>query len=186
MDYEPSETRATGASRFATTHWSVVLTAACNRDTLAQNAQKTVQREVRPVYHKKDDWIRSHVFICLLAYYLQWHATQRLKPLFEKDGQSKTRIGRSSLRTLTPTRSPWLNQSVQAMPVFLMAVLLVKTGLRACLKTQSDRRVGASGLQRTVRISMPCKLAPLTGRAFKQALAAHTGQELSKMLPFAL
>lgn len=52
---------------------------------------KTVQLEVRPVYHKKDDRIRSHVFICLLAYYLQWHATQRLNPLFEKDGQGKAR-----------------------------------------------------------------------------------------------
>jgi hypothetical protein len=27
--------------------------------------------EVRPVYHKTDDRIRSHVFLCTLAYYLQ-------------------------------------------------------------------------------------------------------------------
>jgi transposase len=52
---------------------------------------KTVQLEVRPVYHKKDERIRSHVFICLLAYYLQWHARQRLQPLFQKDGQGKER-----------------------------------------------------------------------------------------------
>ncbi len=32
---------------------------------------KTVQLEVRPVYHKKDERIRSHVFVCLLAYYLR-------------------------------------------------------------------------------------------------------------------
>ncbi len=52
---------------------------------------KTVQLEVRPVYHKKDERIRAHVFICLLAYYLQWHARQRLQPLFDKDGQGKER-----------------------------------------------------------------------------------------------
>jgi len=52
---------------------------------------KTVQLEVRPVYHKKDERIRSHVFICLLAYYLQWHARQRLQPLFQKDGKGKER-----------------------------------------------------------------------------------------------
>jgi transposase len=52
---------------------------------------KTVQLEVRPVYHKKDERIRAHVFICLLAYYLQWHAGQRLKPLFAKDGEGKER-----------------------------------------------------------------------------------------------
>lgn len=52
---------------------------------------KTVQLEIRPVYHKKDDRIRAHVFICMLAYYLQWHARQRLQPLFEKDGAGKGR-----------------------------------------------------------------------------------------------
>jgi transposase len=52
---------------------------------------KTVQLEVRPVYHKKDDRIRAHVFICMLAYYVQWHARQRLKPLFAQDGAGKER-----------------------------------------------------------------------------------------------
>ncbi len=52
---------------------------------------KTVQLEVRPVYHKKDERIRAHVFICMLAYYLQWHAWQRLQPLFDGDGEGKNR-----------------------------------------------------------------------------------------------
>lgn len=52
---------------------------------------KTVQLEVRPVYHKTDQRIRSHVFLCMLAYHLQWQAQQRLKPLFEKDGSGKER-----------------------------------------------------------------------------------------------
>jgi transposase len=52
---------------------------------------KTVALEIRPVYHKKDDRIRSHVFLCVLAYYIQWHMEQRLKPLFEEDGQGKHR-----------------------------------------------------------------------------------------------
>jgi transposase len=52
---------------------------------------KTVALEIRPVYHKLDDRIRSHVFLCVLAYYLQWHAQQRLQPLFESDGEGKYR-----------------------------------------------------------------------------------------------
>ena len=52
---------------------------------------KTVQLEVRPVYHKKDERIRAHVFLCLLAYYLQWHARQRLQPLFAGDGNGQNR-----------------------------------------------------------------------------------------------
>ena len=52
---------------------------------------KTVSLEMRPMYHKIDDRIRSHIFICFLAYYLQWHMTQRLKPLFASDGKGKER-----------------------------------------------------------------------------------------------
>jgi transposase len=52
---------------------------------------KTVQLEVRPVYHKLDDRIRAHVFLCTLAYYLQWHLTQRLQRLFAADGRHKHR-----------------------------------------------------------------------------------------------
>jgi len=52
---------------------------------------KTVQLEVRPVFHKTDERIRAHVLLCVLAYYLQWHMNQRLKPLFDADGSGKNR-----------------------------------------------------------------------------------------------
>ncbi len=46
---------------------------------------KTVQLEMRPVYHKLDDRIKAHVFLCMLAYYIQWHMQKRLEPLFKKN-----------------------------------------------------------------------------------------------------
>ena len=52
---------------------------------------KTVSLEIRPVYHKKDQRILSHVFLCVLAYYLQWHMQQRLQPLFAEDGLGQER-----------------------------------------------------------------------------------------------
>ena len=52
---------------------------------------KTVQLELRPVFHKNDDRIRAHVFLYMLAYYLQWHMKQRLRPLFDADGEGKNR-----------------------------------------------------------------------------------------------
>jgi hypothetical protein len=52
---------------------------------------KTVQLEIRPVYHKNDERIRGHVFLCMLAYYLQWHMEQRLAPLFTQDGKGQER-----------------------------------------------------------------------------------------------
>ena len=47
--------------------------------------------EVRPTYHHKDKRIEAHVFLCMLAYYIQWHMHKQLAPLFEQDGQGKDR-----------------------------------------------------------------------------------------------
>jgi len=52
---------------------------------------KTVSLEMRPVYHKTDDRIRAHVFLCMLAYYVHWHASQRLQQLFKDDGKGDDR-----------------------------------------------------------------------------------------------
>jgi len=52
---------------------------------------KTVMLELRPVYHKNDERIEAHIFIVMLAYYLQWHAVKLLKPLFDSDEQGKHR-----------------------------------------------------------------------------------------------
>lgn len=52
---------------------------------------KTARLELRPVFHKTDDRIRAHIFLCVLAYYLQWHRKQRLQPLFDSDGEGKHR-----------------------------------------------------------------------------------------------
>ncbi len=52
---------------------------------------KTVSLEIRPIYHKKDDRIRAHVFVCMLAYYIQWHASECLRPLFESDSTNAGR-----------------------------------------------------------------------------------------------
>jgi len=52
---------------------------------------KTALLEMRPIYHKKDERIKAHVFMCMLAYYLQWHLVDRLRPLFEADGKGDQR-----------------------------------------------------------------------------------------------
>ena len=52
---------------------------------------KTAALEIRPIFHKKDDRIKCHVFICMLAYYIMWHMRKRLQPLCDVDGVGKDR-----------------------------------------------------------------------------------------------
>ena len=51
----------------------------------AFRSTKTVDLKVRPIYHHLADRVRSHVFLCLLAYYVEWHMRQALAPLLFDD-----------------------------------------------------------------------------------------------------
>lgn len=46
---------------------------------------KTMDLHVRPIYHWKDDRIKSHVFLCMLAYYVEWHLRRALRELLFDD-----------------------------------------------------------------------------------------------------
>ena len=46
---------------------------------------KTVDLNVRPVYHWLEGRVRAHVFLCMLAYYLEWHMRQCLAPMLFDD-----------------------------------------------------------------------------------------------------
>jgi hypothetical protein len=46
---------------------------------------KTVDLHVRPVFHYNANRVRAHVFLCMLAYYVEWHMRARLKPILFDD-----------------------------------------------------------------------------------------------------
>jgi len=55
----------------------------------AFRSMKTVDLKVRPIYHWLDDRIRAHVFLCMLAYYVEWHIREKLAPILFDDHQKE-------------------------------------------------------------------------------------------------
>jgi hypothetical protein len=51
----------------------------------AFRSMKTVDLNVRPVFLYSEQRVRAHVFLCMLAYYVEWHMRQRLKPMLFDD-----------------------------------------------------------------------------------------------------
>lgn len=52
---------------------------------------KTTALDLRPIRHHIDDRIRAHVFLCMLAYYIEWHMIRDLKPLLTQKKKGKAR-----------------------------------------------------------------------------------------------
>ena len=51
---------------------------------------KTVDFHLRPMYHCKGGRIRAHVFVCMLACYVEWHMRERLREVLFDDGERKS------------------------------------------------------------------------------------------------
>lgn len=58
---------------------------------------KTVDLDIRPIRHWTADRVRSHVFLCMLAYHVEWHLRDALAPLLFHDTElAAARAERSS------------------------------------------------------------------------------------------
>src|SRR5438067_2069148 len=46
---------------------------------------KPMDLHVRPIHHREPDRVRAHIFLCMLAYYVEWHMRRDLAPLLFDD-----------------------------------------------------------------------------------------------------
>ena len=63
----------------------------------AFRSMKTVDLQLRPVFHWTAPRVRAHVLLCMLAYYLEWHMRHRLAPmLFDEHDPTGRDVQRTS------------------------------------------------------------------------------------------
>jgi transposase len=46
---------------------------------------KTIDLKVRPIHHRTADRVRAHIFLCMLAYYVEWHMREAWRELMFAD-----------------------------------------------------------------------------------------------------
>jgi transposase len=67
---------------------------------------KGVDLRVRPIRHRTPDHVRAHVFLCTLAYYVEWHLRKALAPvLFEDEELDYARTTRDPVAKAKPSHS---------------------------------------------------------------------------------
>jgi hypothetical protein len=63
----------------------------------AFRCMKTVDLQVRPIHHRLEERVRAHVFLCMLAYYVEWHMRRAWGPLlFAEDDPADAATRRGS------------------------------------------------------------------------------------------
>jgi hypothetical protein len=66
---------------------------------------KTVDLHIRPLFHWIEPRVRAHVFLCMLAYHVEWHMRARLAPMLYDDDRQSAAALRASIVAKAP-RSP--------------------------------------------------------------------------------
>jgi transposase len=65
---------------------------------------KGVDLKVRPIYHRLENRVRAHIFLCMLAYYVEWHMRQALAPLmYAEEELEQSRAMRDPVAKAEPT-----------------------------------------------------------------------------------
>ena len=60
---------------------------------------KTIDLKVRPIHHHLDPRARAHIFLCMLAYYVQWHMIEAWRPLLFCDEDQDAKATRDPVAT---------------------------------------------------------------------------------------
>ncbi|MGH9619202.1 MAG: IS1634 family transposase, partial [Bryobacteraceae bacterium] len=124
---------------------------------------KSVDLKVRPIHHRLAGRVRTHVFLCMLAYYVEWHMRQALAPiLFDDHAPGAGEALRKSV-VAPAQRSPQAldkahrKRTPEGHPVHSFHTLLQD------LRTIASNRIRMS---ETTTIQMVTAPTPLQQRAF--------------------
>src|SRR5436309_2793461 len=92
---------------------------------------KTVDLQVRPIYHRKADRVRAHILLCTLAYYVEWHMRRALAPILfddhDKEAGEKLRasVVAPARRSTAGELKAWTKRSEENEPIGSLQSLLV-------------------------------------------------------------
>lgn len=133
---------------------------------------KSIDHLVHPIHHRLADRVRAHVFLCMLAYYVEWHLRRALASmLFEDDDPAggevqPTSVVRPAQRSLRAHRKAQTKRTDEGAPVHSFQTLLQD------LATVAKNRVRpkATGAVAFDMITTP---TPLQQRAFDLLGISH-------------
>ena len=101
----------------------------------AFRCMKGIDLRVRPIRHRDEAHVRAHIFLCMLAYYVEWHMRKALSPvLFQDDELDAARWDRDTVAKAEPSESARekkrTKKTTEGWPVHSLSTLLSDLGTR--------------------------------------------------------
>jgi len=96
---------------------------------------KGIDLLVRPIHHRTKDRVKAHIFLCTLAYYVEWHMREALTPLlFDDEELPLSRKTRDPVKPAEASSSAKKKKTTKltrdGLPVQSFSTLLANLGTR--------------------------------------------------------
>ena len=88
---------------------------------------KTVDLKVRPIHHRTADRVRAHIFLCMLAYYVDWHLREAWRELMFADTDQQAKATRDPVAPAMRSAPRWTRS-----PATPSTTALPRTVCRPC------------------------------------------------------
>ena len=127
---------------------------------------KGLDLRIRPIHHRLETRVRAHLFLCMLAYYVEWHMRQALAPLlFVEEDLALARATRDPVAPAAPSESALAKKQSKRTPQGLP--LRHFNGLLSTLATLCSNtcRVGDGKL--AAHFQRPTEATPHQREAFR-------------------
>ena len=122
--------------------------------------------EIRPIYHRLSDQVRAHVFLCMLADYVEWQMKQNLAPLLfaeeDREGARNERpdIVSPAVASRKTQKKARLHATEEGLPVQTFGGLLEDLGTLV-------KNVMQTGTDKATRFAMLTKSTPFQQKALE-------------------
>lgn len=129
---------------------------------------KGVETLVRPIRHREERRVKAHIFICMLAYYVEWHMRKALAPLLFDDEQltenKKTRDPVAPAEPSIQAKQKKSNRkTADGLPIHSFKTLLVELGMYM----RNYCSIRGVNTESKLSINRYTELSPVQKRAFE-------------------
>ena len=112
---------------------------------------KGIELLVRPIWHRTEDHVRAHLFLCMLAYYVEWHMRKALAPILFDDGTlTATRKTRHPVKpaetSVSAQKKKATKHTPEGLPVQSFSTLMAALGTRCRNRCRVGERISFTRL----------------------------------------
>ena len=81
----------------------------------AFRSMKTIDLKVRPIHHRLENRVRAHIFLCMLAYYVEWHLREAWRELMFADTEQQAKASRDPVAPATRSAAAQTKAATHAL-----------------------------------------------------------------------